>query len=167
MTQASTLLVRAFSEGDVAPANALTNHYIVHTPIHFGLEPSTDEAFRALWEKGRARFPWLAAEVRGVFAGYCKAGTWRERAAYERTVETGVYVEERCRGRGVGLALYGALFEALREGGFHAVVAGITLPNEASVRLHERAGFSPVGVFREVGRKFDQWHDVGFWQRGL
>jgi phosphinothricin acetyltransferase len=167
MTHPTTPLVRAFSEADVAPANVLTNHYIVHTPIHFGLEPSTDEAFRALWEKGRARFPWLAAEVRGAFAGYCKAGSWRERAAYERTVETGIYVAEAHRGRGVGLALYDALFEALRAGGVHAVVAGITLPNEASVRLHERVGFTLVGVFREVGRKFDRWHDVGFWQRGL
>jgi phosphinothricin acetyltransferase len=160
-------VVRAFEAQDVAPANALTNHFIAHTPIHFGLEVSTDEAFEALWRAGRERFPWLAAEVDGVFAGYCKAGLWRERAAYAHTVETGIYVAQSQRGRGVGVALYGALFEALSARGIHTVVAGITLPNEASVRLHERVGFSPVGVFREVGRKFDRWHDVGFWQRDL
>jgi phosphinothricin acetyltransferase len=71
------------------------------------------------------------------------------------------------QGRGVGRALYEALFERLRAGGFHVVVAGITLPNEASVRLHEAVGFRAVGVFPEVGHKFGRWHSVGFWQRTL
>lgn len=165
MSPAAT--VRDFTGADVAPANALTNHYIERTAIHFGSAPAADADFRAAWEKGRARFPWLAAEVDGAFAGYCKAGTWRERDAYARTVEAGIYVTPEAQGRGVGRALYGALFERLRASGFRVVVAGITLPNDPSVRLHEAVGFRAVGVFHAVGHKFGAWHDVGFWELDL
>lgn len=161
------LRVRDFALDDVPNANALTNHFIAHTAIHFGTQTATDEQFGAMWQKGVARFPWLSAEVDGRFAGYCKAGVWRERDAYARTVETGVYVTEEARGRGVGTALYEALFVRLEAAGFHAVVAGITLPNDASVRLHEVVGFTKVGVFRAVGNKFGAWHDVGFWELQL
>lgn len=167
MTDSLTARVRDFAAPDVAAANALTNHFIEHTSIHFGSAPARDEDFRALWEKGRERFPWLAAEVNGRFAGYCKAGMWRERDAYARTVEAGIYVTEDARGKGVGKALYEALFTRLRAAGFRAVVAGVTLPNEASVRLHESCGFRKVGVFHAVGYKFGAWHDVGFWELDL
>jgi len=162
-----TALVRDFEARDVAPANALTNHFIAHTSTHFGSVAATDEAFAAAWEKGRARYPWLAAEVDGRFAGYAKAGVWRERDAYARTAETGLYVADGLRGRGVGRALYAVLLQRLRAMGFHTVVAGVTLPNEASVRLHEAVGFRPVGVFHAVGHKFGAWHDVGFWELDL
>lgn len=153
---------------DLCAANALTNWFITHTPIHFGMEASSDAAFAAVWQQGiAAGYPWLAAEVEGAFAGYCKAGPWRERAAYHRTVEAGIYVTPEARGRGVGTALYQALFAALRARGFRVVVAGITLPNAPSVRLHEAVGFAPVGVFHAVGQKFGAWHDVGFWERDL
>jgi L-amino acid N-acyltransferase YncA len=161
------LAVIDFEARHVAPACALTNHFIVHTTIHFGAEPSTDEAFGAQWEKGRARFPWLAAEVDGRFAGYCKAGVWRERDAYARTVETGIYVTDEARGRGVGRALYRSLFARLKAQGVRVVVAGITLPNDPSVRLHEAVGFRRVGTFHAVGFKFGAWHDVGFWELDL
>lgn len=161
------MIIRDFNESDVAAANAITNEVIRTTPIHFAYEPATDEVFRAYWEKGRAAGPWLAAEVDGAFAGYCKAGPWRDRDAYRFTVETGIYISPAYQGRGVGRALYRALFERLRAAGFHQVVAGITLPNEASVRLHEAVGFQYVGRFREVGWKFDRWHDVGWWELTL
>lgn len=160
-------VVREFAERDVAPANALTNWFIINTPVHFGFDPASDTAFGEMWRNYRERFPWLAAEVDGAFAGYCKAGTWRERDAYRGTVETGIYVVDALRGRGVGRALYAELFRRLRAGGFHIAVAGITLPNDASVRLHEALGFKLVGVFHTVGRKFDAWHDVGFWEMPL
>jgi phosphinothricin acetyltransferase len=161
------LRVRDFSAADVPAANTLTNHFIAHTAIHFGAAPASDAEFAAVWEEGRARFPWLVAEYDGRFAGYCKAGVWRARDAYARTVETGIYVGLDQQRRGVGRALYESLFDRLRAMGVHTVVAGIALPNEASVRLHEAVGFRAVGVFSEVGRKFDRWHDVGFWQRPL
>jgi phosphinothricin acetyltransferase len=161
---------------DIRPARAddfdaiasITNHYIATTAIHFGDTPVTGADLRAQWD-GKT-FPWVVADVRtgpgrsGSILGYAKAGTWRDRAAYRWTVETGLYVAHDARGRRIGTALYGALLDACRAGGYRTAVAGITLPNEASVRLHERLGFRAVGVFREVGFKLDAWHDVGFWQ---
>jgi phosphinothricin acetyltransferase len=156
--------VRDFEARDVAPANALTNWYIEHTAVHFATEPASDEGFEAMWRAGSRTHPWLAAEVLGRFAGYAKAGPWRERAAYRHTCETGIYIERGMEGRGVGMALYGELLPRLRAAGVHAVVGGMTLPNPASAALHERAGFTKVAHFPQVGHKLGQWHDVGFWQ---
>jgi phosphinothricin acetyltransferase len=103
---------------------------------------------------------------RGVL-GYAKAGEWRARAAYRWTTETGVYLSPDACGRGVGNALYGRLLAVLRAQGFHAAIGGIALPNPASVRLHERLGFTAIGTFPRAGRKFDRWHDVGFWHLPL
>lgn len=111
--------------------------------------------------------PWVSAEVDDVLVGFAKASTWRSRAAYAQTAEVAVYVEDGARGRGVGRALYVALLDELARLGYHLAVGGITLPNEASVRLHEAVGFEHVGTFRECGRKFDAWHDVGFWAKRI
>ena len=159
--------MRPFESSDVPAANALTNWYIEHTPVHFGLEPSADSAFEAMWERGSQNHPWLAAEVEGEFAGFAKAGVWREREAYQNTCETGIYVARGYEGMGVGTALYRDLLERLKVAGFHTVIGGMTLPNAASAALHERLGFVKVAHFERVGRKFDQWHDVGFWQLHL
>jgi phosphinothricin acetyltransferase len=158
------MLIRSFVQADVAPACRLTNHYIQHTAVHFGLRPATDEEFRQLWESARQTHPWLAADLDGRFAGYAKAGPWRSREAYALTAEVGLYVESFAQRRGVGRALYAELLERLRHAGFHTAIGGIALPNEASIRLHEAMGFTHAGTFRGVGRKFDRWHDVGFWQ---
>lgn len=159
--------IRDFTDADVAPANALTNHYIIHTVVHFGCAPATDDQFADHWRMGRARFPWLAADIDGRFAGYAKAAVWRERDAYARTVETGIYISRDVQGRGVGKALYAALLDRTQAMGFRTAIGGITLPNEASVRLHESLGFRHVGDFEAVGFKFDNWHTVGFWQIDL
>lgn len=156
--------MREFAQQDVGPANALTNWYIEHTAIHFAYETHTEAAFETAWLEGSRSHPWLAAEVEGVFAGYAKAAVWRDRKAYERTCETGIYVQRGMEGKGVGLALYNELLPRLKAAGFHTVIGGMTLPNAASAALHERAGFRKVAHFEQVGRKFDQWHDVGFWQ---
>ena len=156
--------VRDFAQRDVAPANALTNWYIENTAVHFAYEPAGDADFCAAWRAGSATHPWLAAESEGQFAGFAKAGVWRERTAYRRTCETGIYIARGMEGRGVGQALYGELLPRLRAAGFHVAIAGMTLPNEASAALHERMGFTKVGAFTQVGFKLGQWHDVGFWQ---
>jgi phosphinothricin acetyltransferase len=164
MTIPQGVEVRAFTARDVAPANALTNHYIATTAIHFATEPATDAEFAAAWQLGKADYPWLAATVHGAFAGYAKAYRWRERAAYARTAEVGIYIEPNHQGRGVGRALYGELLRVLQLAGFRTAIGGIALPNPVSVKLHEALGFRFVGTFRGVGCKFGQWHDVGFWQ---
>ena len=157
---------------DVLPSDfdaiaRLTNHYIEHTAIHFGAEPVSAAELRAEWEeKTRGRYGFFVADVDG-FAGYAKAGVFRTRAAYAWTAEVGVYVEEAKQRRGVARALYERVIDVSRRQGFHTLIAGITLPNEASVALHERMGFHSVGVFREVGFKHGRCHDVGFWQLAL
>lgn len=163
--------IRDFAERDVGPACEITNHYIRETAIHFGYEPGTAAEFRAMWMKGITAspiYPWLAAEVTADagprFAGYAKAAEFRSRAAYRGTAECGLYLAPDLQARGIGTALYRELLVRLRALGYHTAIGGIALPNEASVRLHEKLGFKYVGTFREVGRKFDQWHDVGFWQ---
>ena len=108
--------------------------------------------------------PWLVAEQCGVILGFAYASKWRERSAYRYSVETTVYVAPGSEGRGFASALYSALFERLAEVGVHAVMAGIALPNARSVALHEKFGMSQVAHFREVGFKFGQWIDVGYWE---
>lgn len=152
---------------DLAPIADLTNHFIRNTTIHFGFDPVTPADVQAQIDHAAAgNFPFLVAELEddGAFAGFAKAGVWRERAAYHRTAEVAAYVAEHARRRGIATALYTALLDDLRRKGFHLAVAGITLPNDASVRFHESLGFTHVGTFTQCGRKFDQWHDVGFWQ---
>lgn len=160
------LSIRPAREGDLAAMTDLTNHFIRETPIHFADEEETQESLKTAWE-ARGPYPWLVVESGGAFAGYAKAGVWRSRAAYAWTAETAIYVCQAARRQGIGRALYAALLETLRESGFHSAVAGITLPNEASVKLHEGLGFVSAGVVREAGFKFERWWDVGFWQKIL
>lgn len=118
-------------------------------------------------EQSRAGHAWLVAEREGEVAGYAYATAFQERPAYRWSASVSVYVGASARGRGVGRALYGALFERLRERGFRMACAGITLPNEASVGLHESLGFERVGVNPEIGWKDGAWRDVGWYQLEL
>ncbi len=112
-------------------------------------------------------YPWLVAEIDGEVAGYAYASRHHERAAYRWSADVTVYISARHHRRGVGRALYAALFGLLERQGVHEVCAGVTLPNDASVGLHEALGFVPVGVYRDVAFKFGQWHSVGWWQMSL
>lgn len=100
-------------------------------------------------------------------SGYAYATAHRARQAYQPSVETSVYVGSKYQAEGIGKLLYEALFDSLRRRDFHNAYAGITLPNEGSVALHESLGFYPIGVFQEVGYKKGRWHDVGWWQRPI
>jgi len=111
--------------------------------------------------------PWLVCADGERLLGYAYAARHRERAAYRWCVDVSVYVRDGCRRGGLGRALYSSLFELLRLQGFCAAHAGITLPNAASVGLHEALGFRPVGVYPRVGFKDGRWHDVGWWQLPL
>jgi L-amino acid N-acyltransferase YncA len=111
--------------------------------------------------------PWLVAEQAQQIVGYAFAGKWKGRYAYRYSVESSVYLDPAYTGQGVGTQLYRALLAVLQERSIHVVIGGIALPNAASVALHERLGFTQVAHFREVGYKFGQWIDVGYWQRSL
>ncbi len=156
--------IRLAAAGDFETIAAITNHYIRHTAVHFGAEDVPADALRTLWRDGVDRYPWLVTERDGAVVGYAKAGEFRSRAAYRWTTETGIYFAADQAGQGLGTPLYRRLLDVLRAQGFHTAIGGITLPNPVSVRLHERLGFQHWGTVAHAGRKFDAWHDVGFWQ---
>ncbi len=112
-------------------------------------------------------FPWLVAEVDGVVAGFAYASRHHERASYRWAVDVTVYVAGANHRRGVGRGLYRPLLELISRQGFYEACAGISLPNEASVALHESLGFLPVGVYRDIGFKLGRWWSVGWWQLTL
>jgi phosphinothricin acetyltransferase len=159
--------VRPFEPRDIPPSVALTNHFIEHTAVHFDRDPQTEAEWTKAIESKPDRYLWLTAELDGAHAGFAKSGPWRTRAAYDGTVETSIYIQEHARGKGVARVLYKQLLTQLGDLGFHIAVAGMTLPNDTSVRFHQSMGFEHVGVFKEVGREFDSWHDVAFMQRVL
>ena len=129
-------------------------------------EPTAEESAHRIRTIER-RYPWLVAEDERTVVGYAYASPHRERAAYRWVAEAAVYVVEGSRRRGVGRQLYTALFGLLERQGIQVVCAGVTLPNDASVRLHEACGFEPIGVYRRIGWKFGAWHDVGWWELEL
>lgn len=161
--------VRAGVEGDLEELTRIYNHYVVSTPITFDIEPFTVEQRRPWLEThpdhGRHRL--LVAEEGGKVLGYATSSPFRPKQAYETSVETSVYVAPEQVGRGVGGLLYASLFKVLEQEDVRQALAGIALPNEASQRLHLRFGFQPVGVYREVGRKFGAFWDVAWFQRSL
>lgn len=144
------------------------NHYVERSWITFETDSVSDAGM-----EGRVRealdsgLPWLVAEGPGGVVGYAHATPWKGRCAYRFSVETTIYVDPGSTGQGIGAPLYSALLDALRATPLHTAIGGIALPNEASVRLHERLGFEKVAHFREVGFKLDRWVDVGYWQLRL
>ncbi|MBL0217940.1 MAG: N-acetyltransferase [Myxococcales bacterium] len=161
----SRMAIRPAHDDDFDAIAAITNHYIATSTIHFAYEPLTAGELRTQWHGYRDRFPWLVTCVDGAVVGYAKAGTWRDRAAYNWTAETGIYIADASRGQGLGKPLYVALLAELEARGFRSVVAGITLPNEPSVAMHLALGFEPCGVIQDAGFKHGAWHAVGFWQK--
>lgn len=159
--------IRPATAADAAAICGIYNHYVEHTAISFETEPLAVEAMAARIADVQSQFPWLVYEEQGVLLGYAYASKWKPRAAYAHSVESSVYLHQDAGGRGIGKLLYARLFEQLRPLGVHLVIGGITQPNEASVALHERMGFTRVGQFSEVGYKFGRWLDVGYWQLKL
>ncbi|MHB8514328.1 MAG: GNAT family N-acetyltransferase [Dehalococcoidia bacterium] len=166
---ATDVEVRAAAAADVPRLTEIYNHYVVHTPITFDLEPFSVEQ-RMQWFSQHARrgpHRLLVAVRDGAVVGYAGTGQFRTKRAYDTTVETTIYCAPDATGLGIGRRLYTALFEALRGEDVRMAVAGVTLPNEASCALHERFGFRRVGVLREVGRKFGRYWDVAWYERQL
>lgn len=146
---------------------AIYRPFVLKTAISFELEPPSVAEFRARIETSLGEWAWLVAERERRPVGYAYATPHRSRGAYKWSVEPSVYVEEGSHRQGIGKTLYEALLPLLAQKGYCNAYAGITLPNEASLALHRRLGFQPVGVFRSVGRKFGVWHDVSWWHLRL
>jgi phosphinothricin acetyltransferase len=161
------LTIRFASADDAASVAAIYAPNVEGSAISFEAEPPAPEAMRARITATLAELPWLVCAREGELLGYAYASPHSERAAYRWSLNVSVYVAATCRRQGVGRALYASLFALARLCGYHAVHAGVTLPNAASVGLHESLGFLPVGVYRGVGFKLGAWHDVGWWQLEL
>jgi phosphinothricin acetyltransferase len=172
-------MIRPATAADASEICAIYNHHVAHTAVTFEEQPVEPDAMRArMAEVAAAQLPWLVVDAaaaadddggdgtRGV-AGYAYAGRWKPRTAYRFTVESTIYLAEHAIGRGLGVRLYGALLAELAALGVHAVLGGISLPNAASVALHEKLGFTKVAHFAELGWKHERWIDVGYWQRVL
>jgi phosphinothricin acetyltransferase len=162
-----TSTIRLASEADATAVAAIYRPIVASTAISFEAEPPDEQEMRRRIAETLTSHPWLVFEIAGEAAGFAYASRHRQRAAYQWSVDTSAYVDERFRRRGVGRALYVSLFAILSAQGFVNAYAGIALPNAASVALHEAVGFAPVGIFRNVGYKFGAWRDVGWWQRAL
>jgi len=162
-----TATIRLATEADAEGIVAIYAPIVRETAISFEVEAPDVNAMRRRIAETLAHLPWLICERRGEVLGYAYASTHRTRAAYQWSVDVSVYVHARIRRSGVGKALYTSLLRFLDLQGFYNVYAGITLPNPASVRLHESLEFQPVGVYRAVGYKLGAWHDVGWWHLAL
>jgi L-amino acid N-acyltransferase YncA len=161
------LVVRAANESDAAAVQRIYAPIVERTAISFEVvAPSVAEVGDRIAAVTRS-LPWLVAEEAGVVVGYAYAGRHAERAAYRWSVDVSIYLAEGARGRRIGTRLYGSLFDELRHLGYVSAYAGVTLPNAASVALHESMGFAAIGTFPNAGFKFDAWHTVGWWYLAL
>lgn len=160
MTTVRSALLR-----DAAEIADIYNHYVMESVATFETEPlGADQMARRIDATFSALLPWLLAESDDRIIGYAYASSWKDRQAYQNSVETTVYLDVQHTQQGTGFKLYSALIEAIRETSVHTALGGIALPNEASIRLHEKLGFRKVGHLEEIGYKFDRWVDVGYWQ---
>jgi len=162
-----TYLIRPATIADAAAICHIYNPYILDTVISFETEPVTAEQMCQRILDITANLPWLVCTEDDEILGYAYATKWRARAAYQHAVESSVYLSPLAAGKGLGSALYRALITELEKLPVHTVIGGIALPNAASVGLHEKMGYIKVAHFAQVGKKFDRWIDVGYWQRVL
>lgn len=161
--------VRPASEEDLGRLNDIYNRYVVETHFTFDIEPMSLEE-RQEWFShygGTGRYRVVVGVSEGTVIGYASSSRWRPKPAYETSVETSIYVAPDAVGRGIGTRLYDELFKSLQGEDVHRAYAGIALPNQASIALHERFGFKRVAHFTEQGRKFDRFWDVGWYEKPL
>jgi phosphinothricin acetyltransferase len=157
--------VRPVTLDDAEQICALYNHYVMTSTITFEEEPVTlAEMASRIRDAQSASLPWLVAASGGEILGYAYASKWKGRAAYKFSVEVTIYVRQGLGHCGIGAQLYGHLLPALKSRGVHAVIGGVALPNDASLRFHQKFGFEKVAHFKEVGYKFNRWIDVTYWQ---
>ena len=176
--------IRLADFDDLPAILAISNWAAINTAANFAIEQETLESWQAEWRETHQMYPWFVAfngvshiattdpthppasslQGRGSVVGFVRASPWKGRCAYAYSAEVTVFVHPDHHGQGIGKALYGRLIPTLKAQGYQSLLAGITRPNEASVRLHESFGFHRVALFERVGWKFDQWHDVGYWE---
>jgi L-amino acid N-acyltransferase YncA len=157
-------MIRPVLLSDTQSICDIYNEYVKNSTITFEEIPVPMEEMKGRIEVATQNYPWIVYEIDDKVVGYTYGRRWRDRAAYRNSVETGIYLDSKFVGRGIGTALKKELLRILKERSFHAVISGIALPNTASVALNEKFGFTKVAHFKEVGFKFNRWIDVGYWE---
>lgn len=157
--------VRTAQTEDVRAVCDIYNYYVKSSRVTFQEIPQAEDKVLERIEDSDPGHPCLVAELNGRVVGYVYAGSWKKRSAYRYAVELGIYVENGLTGKGIGPQLLKNIIDRLKHTEIHCLIAGITLPNPPSIRLFEGQGFKKVGEFREVGYKFDEWINVGYWQK--
>jgi L-amino acid N-acyltransferase YncA len=159
------VVIRLAAEEDAATIAAIYRPYVEDSRISFEeIAPSAEEMASRLKSE---LYPWYVASEAGGILGYASSSAFRTRPAYRWTVETGIYLAPEAQGRGIGRELLSRQLQLLTRQGFVSAVGAITLPNDASVALHEKLGFTRSGTYRKIGFKLGAWLDVGLWQRDL
>jgi phosphinothricin acetyltransferase len=157
-------MIRKVTLEDAREIAEIYNYYVLNSCVTFEeLEVSAEE-MRGRIEAVNLKFPWLVFEKDSEILGYAYATMWKPRSAYKHTAESTVYLKREAIKNGIGSLLYKELLCQLTDLGFHAIIGGISLPNEASIALHEKFGFEKIAHFKEVGFKFKKWIDVGYWE---
>lgn len=160
--------IRLMQSDDCLAVAEVLNHAIATGVAHFGTVLTDEAEVRTDWESTRERYPWLiACSDDGGFIGFAKASAWKTRKAYDWTVEAGIYLVQGAQGKGMGRVLYEALFGLLRAQGYRIVLAGVTVPNPASERLHASMGMQRVGDIAPAGFKHGRWVPVRIYQKLL
>lgn len=157
-------MIRDATLADSAAIADIYNYYILNTVVTFEEEVVSAAEMKERMAGVQTKYPWLVYEENNIVVGYAYGSAWKVRAAYRHAAEISVYLDVSHTGRGIGAQLYAALLERMKALQLHAVIGGIALPNAASIRLHETLGFRKVAHFTEVGRKFDRWVDVAYWE---
>ncbi len=156
--------IRSVNLDDAAQIAEIYNYYIQNTHHTFETEPLDVEEMRRRISEVIEDYPYFVTEENGQILGYIYAAQFKLRQAYAHSVEVSIYVRNEERQTGIGKSLYMKFLDELAETNIHAIVAGIALPNDASVKFHERLGFEKVARFREIGYKLGRWIDVGYWE---
>jgi L-amino acid N-acyltransferase YncA len=157
-------IIRDIDPGDALQICDIYNHYVLNSIITFEEEPVSVHEMCDRIEFITRNHPWLVFEHDSIILGYAYGSDWKSRSAYKHSVESTVYLKYDQPGNQIGSMLYAELIKRLSKQKFHAIIGGIALPNDASIALHEKFGFEKIANFREVGYKFDQWIDVGYWE---
>ncbi|MDQ4123312.1 MAG: N-acetyltransferase family protein [Acidobacteriota bacterium] len=157
--------IRMATAEDAPAIAAIYNFYVQNSIATFEIESVGESEMRRRVSEILESYPFLVCEENGEILGYASASLYKTRPAYRHSVEISVYLKNGTEGKGVGSILYEHLFAELKTKPVHAIIAGISLPNEPSVHLHEKFGFEKVAHFREVGFKFGHWIDVGYWEK--
>lgn len=159
-------MIRPAIPSDASDIVEIYNHFILHSHATFEVEPISIDEMTVRISKVQEQFqlPWIVLEMEDRIVGYAYATQWKARKAYAKTTETSIYLHKDHGGKGYGRKLYSHLLDQLKSLGYHAIIGGMSLPNDSSQMLHENLGFVKIGHFKDVGYKFDRWIDVGYWQ---